>query len=290
MRAKLENLHRNFLGPPTERSLLGSFSVHEDTLEKIWARYSGCFRDFQYFGMFINYASDYPKNDDIFASRWKCHKSTFKPYLKDSLNNFYCNSDEIHWTDWESQGFDEEGMLQDVIGSLDTVHGKINDFPKNHINNKKYFSVAYDTPCQKWNCVVANRGKIIYFSDWGMAGSTHDGTSYCNEINSSIGCSLPTKLNEIGKFLIADRLYEGFPRLLTPYKGNYFTDDQKNWNFTVSSRRALVENAFSRIKGFSLMKNIFRGLLSEHRQWGNCIANIVNVDLEIRPIRAHMNT
>jgi len=200
----------------------------------------------------------------------------------------HCVSKLVCRHEWEEQGYDEHGPLADVIGSLDTVHGPILDFAKGTEDNKKYFSVAYDCPCHKWQCVVGNSGKILFLSPYGMAGSTHDGSAYMQEKSDllPLGGSLLDELKQSGKFLIADRIYEGYPRLLTPYKGVKFTLPQKKWNYAVSERRALVENSFTRFKNFSILKHPFRGQLNHHRKWGHCVGQMINADLQTRPLRA----
>eukprot|EP01127_Copromyxa_protea_P018982 TRINITY_DN607_c0_g1_i2.p2 TRINITY_DN607_c0_g1~~TRINITY_DN607_c0_g1_i2.p2 ORF type:complete len:106 (-),score=13.15 TRINITY_DN607_c0_g1_i2:19-336(-) len=60
------------------------------------------------------------------------------------------------------------------------------------------------------------------------------------------------------EFGLADKGYEGAPRLLTPWKGKGLNAKQKAWNYIVESSRVMVENSFARL---------------------------VNMDLKFRPIR-----
>ena len=59
---------------------------------------------------------------------------------------------------------------------------------------------------------------------------------------------------------VGDKGYEGQDRVLSPWKGKkeVLSKEKKIWNFIINSNRARVENAFSRLKLFNIMKGPFR--------------------------------
>lgn len=277
----MEEVYRAFLGRPNDRALLSAFSLHPETIGDIYQNYGACFASLAECCQFINYVADYPKSDDLFASKWGVSRRSFKPKLNQSIEWMHSHINEILWDDWMNVEVDADGPLRGVIGSLDMVHGPIPDF-SNQLQNKQYFSVNYDCPCHKWSGVIDRRGKqFIYFSEWGSAGATHDLTNYWSE-------GLHAQLEKIDKWLLADRIYDDDKsRLLTGFRGNtdHFSPAMKKWNYTVSTVRAQVENSFSRLKNFSLLRQPFRGQLNHHRQLGYIVANWINIDLRYRPIR-----
>ena len=104
------------------------------------------------------------------------------------------------------------------------VHAPIPD-TCHEINNHLYFSVHYNCPCHRWTGIVDRRGmanvfiqlpgsQFIYFSKYAAPGSSHDLTCYYQE-------NLDVKLENLNSWLIADGLYEGGARLLTPYSGRF---------------------------------------------------------------------
>jgi hypothetical protein len=339
MKARLENIHRHFLGPVTDRSLASSFFLCADSFEEIYRDYGFLFRDLSDLCKLINYGCDYPKSDDVFAARWNTTRQTLKPLISSSLYNLHSRLDEIHFDNW--MGFDELlppldgkfhpkfqsstsfklpqvstlnhlkiGIVHNfftgfgrlrikayfftvyfrvssrltrvgVIGSIDMVHGPIQSFPRHTAGYSDYWSEAYNVHCQKWSGVMNTTGsEFIYFDRWGVAGKSHD-------LSSMYEVDLDSHLAQIDKFLLADRIYDGGSQLLTSFRGNplNFTPIQKKWNSLIHSNRCIVENGFSRVKNFSLLRHPFRGTLNDHRMWGYVVASLVNVDLRNRPLR-----
>eukprot|EP01127_Copromyxa_protea_P016488 TRINITY_DN4908_c0_g1_i3.p2 TRINITY_DN4908_c0_g1~~TRINITY_DN4908_c0_g1_i3.p2 ORF type:complete len:131 (-),score=12.73 TRINITY_DN4908_c0_g1_i3:8-400(-) len=87
------------------------------------------------------------------------------------------------------------------------------------------------------------------------------------------------------EFGIADKGYIGVDRLLTPWKGKGQNQKQKAWNYSVESSRVMVENAFSRLALFKILATAFRGKREKMHQIANVCAQLVNMDLNYRPIR-----
>ena len=66
--------------------------------------------------------------------------------------------------------YDLDGPCANVIGCIDTVHGRIQDF-SNPRNNVEYYSTHYGVPCQKWSVICDRQGKqLLYCSKWGITG------------------------------------------------------------------------------------------------------------------------
>jgi len=74
---------------------------------------------------------------------------------------------------------------------------------------------------------------------------------------------------------------------LCPFKGHRDTLpwDQRIWNDYLNSVRAVVENAIGRVKVFKCLSERWRHGERVHKIVFTIIANIVNLDVMLHPIR-----
>ena len=103
--------------------------------------------------------------------------------------------------------------------------------------------------------------------------------------------NLGEKVNE-WEFGLGDKGYQGADRVLSPWKGKKDTlEKQKRiFNYIVNANRAKVENAFSRLKLFDIMKGPFRAKnRGKVHKVAKVCASLVNIDLECRPLRKDAN-
>mgnify|MGYP005863813685 CR=1 FL=1 len=144
---------------------------------------------------------------------------------------------------------------------------------------------------------------FLHFDREGSPGRTHDTTNArWNGITSY--------LTSRNLFVLADRLYDSDAarrdHILAPYKKKPnqpsasfslpmwdshttvagLTSRQTYWNTLVRKRRALVENAFGRLKNsFPILRLRWRGQLATHRKLPFVLASITNMELRTRPLR-----
>jgi len=229
--------------------------------------------------MFINYAANYEKSDDAFTSKWDISRPTSSNRINWALESLHSEVHEINWYDWTNVARDADGLLEGVIGSVDVVHSPVDSFHEGTEEYRKMWSVNYNCHCSKFTVIADFEGsQIIYCDEWGASGGAHD-------LSSFYEAELDYRLEIDDSYLLADRLYDGGHRLLTPFRGVARTQAQKDWNHTVSNRRILIENTFTRFKNLSILRRPFRGTIRHHRQWNFVLANFVNIDLRYRPLR-----
>lgn len=95
MKARVEEVYRAFLGRPNDRALLSAFSLHPETIGDIYQNYGACFASLAECCQFINYVADYPKSDDLFASKWGVSRRSFKPKLNQSIEWMHSHINEV---------------------------------------------------------------------------------------------------------------------------------------------------------------------------------------------------
>jgi hypothetical protein len=83
---------------------------------------------------------------------------------------------------------------------------------------------------------------------------------------------------------IGDKGYEGESRIITPFKGDYLTQQQRRFNKIVRIRRQIIERVNSRLKDFEILHSRFR-----HNYWlqplvFNVCINPTNLKLQFHPL------
>lgn len=125
--------------------------------------------------------------------------------------------------------------------------------------------------------------RIVHVSDC-YQGSTHDMT-----ILRASGLLQHTQENVQ---IIADKGYVGEHYVVTPRKkphGGELTNVDKDFNRTISSARAAIENIDQRVKQYAILGNIYRGSfldVDKRTKIAHVVCALCNLNLDKHPIRA----
>jgi len=126
-------------------------------------------------------------------------------------------------------------------------------------------------------------GNIVFCSSW-YPGSYADITCLRH-------CDLLHRLTS-GELLLADLAFVGEDRVLHKIKrrrrGVSLTEDQRFYNFVISSFRAIVERTLSRLNVFQCLAQRWRQDIQEHDIIFQLLCRLVNIDLQYRPSAAYL--
>ena len=179
-----------------------------------------------------------------------------------------------------------------LIGSVDATVQKILK-PK---DQKPYYSGKHKFHCMKTQALVNPQGYLISCSD-SVPGAKHDfqlfqdsRLSYAlNQENNRVTTAMGANAE-----LLADSGYQGIthfvPFAKTPYKkprNGTLTEEQKEFNRTISRSRIIVENWFGRLKTlWMICGGTYRNYLGMYsRTWKFCAA-LTNFHISLHPLRA----
>jgi len=165
---------------------------------------------------------------------------------------------------------------------MDVTIVEITNFKPKTQNWYTFYSKKHKVHCYKFSaCTSILGGEFVYFDKLGFPGRASDKTMHDQTIQNM-------KLK--WEWGISDKGYEGADNVLTPWKGNDLDDKQKKWNYIIDSHRAIIENAFSRLKLFDILHTQFRKHNREdiHKIAYTC-AQLTNVDIKHRPLRKNNN-
>jgi hypothetical protein len=141
---------------------------------------------------------------------------------------------------------------------------------------RAFYSGKSKKHCLKYEIGVSLvTGQIHWI--WGpVGGATHDVT-----ISESSGITHELRPNE---YIFADKAYSGQPYFITPIKSPQTYSDQI-YNGIVSSLRQIVENLLDRLKNFECLNTNWRHDLHLHPIAFKVVCNLVNIDIQFRPLR-----
>jgi hypothetical protein len=94
------------------------------------------------------------------------------------------------------------------------------------------------------------------------------------------------------EILLADKGYQGQPRMLTPFKGSSISPEEAAFNEILASVRILVECVIKRIKNFGTLGSRGRFRSNDHEKHSavfRVACEITNITLEEEPIWSHTN-
>ncbi len=96
-----------------------------------------------------------------------------------------------------------------------------------------------------------------------------------------------TGVNSLFLYLLGDKAYAGEDAIITPVKGPTaaLSQQEQQYNNNLSRLRIAVENVFGRFTHLACMTSPWRGSLAEHTVVFHVIAEMVNIDMELHPIR-----
>jgi len=136
----------------------------------------------------------------------------------------------------------------------------------------KSHTVKYEVGCG------ISIGHIVWTSRL-FTGSTHD-----LRIARSSGL-----LDQIGtgERLLADKAYNGEHTFVTPMRGRWhqLSENQREYNKLIGKKRVIIEHVNARLKIFHVLSVPFRGEVEDHNTIFNVIAQLVNIDIKIHPLR-----
>jgi len=115
------------------------------------------------------------------------------------------------------------------------------------------------------------------WAEGGVYGSIHD-------LSLSEATGLFALLFE-GEFILADKGYESADApFLHPIKQ---VENQQEWdtNTELARIRVLVENVNARLKNFACLVDAWRHSVDDHRAMFQVICNVVNLDMDLHPLR-----
>ena len=96
----MEEVYREFLGhgKVNNRAFNSAFALSVEAMSYLFETYGQTFANLKEFCMFVNYTTDYPKSDDLFAHHWNTSRQTFKPKLIQNLCWLHSNIKEVEFS------------------------------------------------------------------------------------------------------------------------------------------------------------------------------------------------
>lgn len=140
-----------------------------------------------------------------------------------------------------SENFKAKQNIRNIIGAIDGSHVRINrpsEHEETYVNRKQYHSMIIQAVCDS--------SKLFTDICCGEPGSLHD-ARVLRRSNLFRRAQTPNYFGEY--FLIGDSAYPALSWLVTPFKDNgNLTEQQKTFNFKLSSTRMVIEHAFGLLK------------------------------------------
>lgn len=131
-----------------------------------------------------------------------------------------------------------------------------------------FYSGKHKKHVLKYEVVVSLNGVIVWVSK-SFFGKIHDSkVSKFSGIVESLGQEI----------ILGDKAYIGDDNFLTPSKAPK-TEEEMIFNNIQNRIRVKIENVFSAIKKFSILKGNYRGDLSDHYYYFLLICNLYNLEL-----------
>ena len=153
------------------------------------------------------------------------------------------------------------------------------EHPSNFDFQRVIYSGRYHQHSLKYEVgVELNSGLFVWFQG-AYPGSWNDLT-----IIRSSGL---LELLEVGELILADKIYVGEPQIITPFKAPK-DEIEREMNSIIYSYRIIVENSLSRIKTFNSTRTKWRHSPFLHSKVFKVLVNILNIDLQFRPIQKNI--
>lgn len=211
------------------------------------------------------------------ASHWRCCEKTYRVRVKQVLELLYQNLHEIHLLDRGGPAFADQVLLV-----LDSTVCPVHCDRTTWDTQKIYYSVHAKMHGLKYEIAVNWLTGRLHWVAGGVFASIADITL--------TRCSGVLRYLLAEERILADKAYEGEQQIWTPFKGKFWElpPQQRNWNAFMNPPRTIVENAFWRIHKFRILSTTYRGPLEEHPVIFSLIAQIAQLDIHDRPLRADL--
>jgi len=188
----------------------------------------------------------------------------------DHLND---TMDEINIED-RFDGYELDGIFKNSRLLWDTTEVYIQS-PGDKQRNKNYNSGKKRRHTLKYDIGVRPKdGKICWIGNQ-SPGRVADITIYRHS-------ELPDILEE-DEFFLADAALQGIYNAVVPFRCPKSYEEEL-FNYRIDSKRAIVEQVFSRIKKFGVMDSVWRHDLAKHEKVAFVVANLYNVSIKYSPI------
>lgn len=207
---------------------------------------------------------------------WRVSEKTFRTHVKEVLQlldnnlNFISLNNRFHDPSNYNSYLVIDGKLCPIWVDRKSWHYQ-----------KHFFSVKHATHGLKYEIAVHWLTGQIHWIAGGVYGSIHDLT--LARRSGILEKLLPEET------ILADKGYIGEPQILCPFKGKYhqLSEQQRNWNHSIGSKRVIVENVLARLSMFSILSIPYRGKnISRHFSIFNICAQLTQLNLFIHPVRA----
>jgi len=217
------------------------------------------------------------------ASIWNCDEKTYVKHSDEIIKYLSENMQEIEWESRLDSPYPKWGPLKGVTHLVDSTSVRITSFKPKSYNWYNFYQGKKKFHCWKFTgCTSITSGEFCYFDRIGFPGIVHDKTMYDTTVKPL--------LENSWEWGLGDKGYEGVEKVLSPWKGTDLGEDKERWNALVNRHRALVENAFSRLKMFGVLRGPYHKRYREkiHATAYTC-AQLTNLDLKFRPLRKKLH-
>jgi len=236
----------------------------------------------------LNYMKSMPTEDEG-ATSFKITRKTYRKYVWDVL--FYLDyfMNEINIDYRFRDPLANAGLFQDITLIVDgtdcPIHRPGTREQRNIFTNGRNkenisgYNLKYTIACQ------ISTGRICWIGGPDPGSMPDIGAVK----DSSLLVSTFADSDEI---LLADKGYQGQPRMLTPFKGSSLSPDEAAFNEILASVRILVECVIKRIKNFGTLGSPGRFRSSDHEKHSavfRVACQVTNITLEEEPIWSHSN-
>lgn len=217
---------------------------------------------------------------DVSAVHWKVDPKTYRLWVWKVIQTLFIYLDTvslfitflIYKIDLNDR-FDSETIMS-INMALDGTECAV-ERPLDNAIQRQYYSGKKRKHTIKYEIgVQLQTGKIVWLAG-GVPGSVHDITLYQT-------CGLKSHLLP-GEMVLADKGYVGDDIMIHPFKSAR-TEEEKEFNATISSIRQVVEHTYGRIKVFNFTQHKWRHDLDLHPMAFKVICHALNVEFESKPV------
>jgi len=225
--------------------------------------------------MALNYLKLY-EITEVAHQRWNISENTWRERVWNVILYLSENFSTINWNDRTIL----RPLFSTSYAAVDVTFAPVEIDKKHWGWQYLFYSAKHKMHGLKYEVVVSIADGSILWIGGPATGKTHDLT-----ILREGGL-----LEELAFFevLLGDKGYVGEPdSIWVPAKGKYnnLQQHEREWNIWLGHYRVVVENTFARLKKFAFLKQKWRNDLDLHEHAFNVVANVINLELMIQPVR-----